>query len=113
VQGLVTHNDILESIVGDMPSRGEGPPPGAIRRADGSWLVDGLLGIDDLRETLDLPALPDEEDGVYQTVGGFITHLFGSIPTAGQHTDWRDWRFEVMDMDGRRVDKVLVSRRNP
>lgn len=113
VQGLVTHNDILESIVGDLPSRGEGPPPGAVRRADGSWLVDGLLGIDDLRETVELPPLPDEEDGVYQTVGGFITHLFGSIPAAGQHVDWRDWRFEVMDMDGRRVDKVLVSRRTP
>jgi len=111
VQGLITHNDILESIVGELPARGEGPPPGAIRREDGSWLVDGLLDILALRHAVDLPALPDEEDGVYQTVGGLVTHMLGSIPSAGQAVTWREWRFEVMDMDGRRVDKVLVSRR--
>ena len=65
-----------------------------------------------LREALELPQLPDEDDGVYQTVGGLVTHMLGSIPAAGQAVAWRDWRFEVMDMDGRRVDKVLVSRRS-
>lgn len=112
VQGLITHNDILESIVGELPARGEGPPPGVVRRDDGTWLVDGLLDIPALREALELPRLPDEEDGVYQTVGGLVTHMLGSIPAAGQAVAWRDWRFEVMDMDGRRVDKVLVSRRS-
>jgi putative hemolysin len=111
VQGLITHNDILESIVGELPARGEGPPLGAVRREDGSWLVDGLLDIPALRHAADLPPLPDEEDGVYQTVGGLVTHMLGSIPAAGQAVAWREWRFEVMDMDGRRVDKVLVSRR--
>ena len=111
VQGLITHNDILESIVGELPARGEGPPPGAFKREDGSWLVDGLLDIPALRDTIELPELPDEGDNVYQTVGGLVTHMLGSIPAAGQVVAWREWRFEVMDMDGRRVDKVLISRR--
>jgi putative hemolysin len=111
MQGLVTHNDILESIVGDLPTRGESPAPGAFRREDGSWLVDGLLNIGDLRESIDMPLLPGEEEGEYQTVGGFVIHQMKSIPSAGQHFDWGRWRFEVMDMDGRRVDKVLVSER--
>jgi putative hemolysin len=109
VQGLVTHYDILESIVGDLPSRGEAPAARATKREDGSWLVDGLLSIEELRETLDLPELPDEDEGAYQTVGGFVIHQLRSIPTAGQHFSWNQWRFEVLDMDGRRVDKVLVN----
>ncbi|HNV03227.1 MAG TPA: hemolysin family protein [Vicinamibacterales bacterium] len=109
VQGLVTQTDILESIVGELPARGEGDPPSAVRRDDGTWLVDGLLDIPALREAIALPELPGEHEGVYQTVGGFITHLFGRIPAAGQHATWRDWRFEVVDMDGHRVDKVLVG----
>lgn len=113
VQGLVTHNDILESIVGDMPSHGEAPAPGAFQRADGTWLVDGLLDVEGLRESIPLPTLPGEDEGEYQTVGGFVIHQLRSIPTAGQHFDWERWRFEVIDMDGRRVDKVLVSETAP
>jgi putative hemolysin len=113
VQGLVTHNDILEAIVGDIPSRGEAPAPGALQRDDGTWLVDGLLAIEVLRDTLELPLLPGEEDGAYQTLGGFVIHQLHSIPVPGQHFDWGRWRFEVMDMDGRRVDKVLVTERRP
>jgi putative hemolysin len=109
IQGLVTHNDILESIVGDIPTAGEAPPAGAVRRADGSWLVDGLLSIEELVEALDLPPLPGHDEAAYQTVGGFVLHQLKSIPTAGQFFDWERWRFEVMDMDGRRVDKVLVT----
>jgi putative hemolysin len=111
VQGLITHNDILESIVGDLPTRGEGPPPGVFRRDDGTWLVDGLLDVPALCDAVGLSGLPDEDANVYQTVGGLVTHLIGDIPTAGQCVAWRDWRFEVVDMDGRRVDKVLISRR--
>ena len=111
VQGLITHNDILESIVGDLPTRGEGPPPGVLRRDDGTWLVDGLLDVPALCDAVGLSGLPDEDANVYQTVGGLVTHLIGDIPTAGQRVAWRDWRFEVVDMDGRRVDKVLISRR--
>jgi putative hemolysin len=75
--------------------------------------VDGLLGVEELRDTLDLPLLPGEEDGAYQTLGGFVIHQLRSIPVPGQHFDWGRWRFEVMDMDGRRVDKVLVTERRP
>jgi len=109
VQGLITHNDILESIVGVLPSHGEGQPPGALLRPDGTWLVDGLLDIRNLREAIALPPLPDEEDGVYQTVGGLVTHMLGRIPGAGQRVTWREWVFEVLDMDGRRVDKVQID----
>jgi len=111
VQGLVTQTDILESIVGELPARGEGDPPGAVRREDGSWLVDGLLDIPALRDAVGLPELPGEDENVYQTAGGFLIHLFGSIPAAGQHVTWREWRFEIVDMDGHRIDKVLVTRR--
>lgn len=109
IQGVVTHTDIVEAIVGDIPTRGEAPDAGAVRRPDGSWLVDGLLSVEDLRGTLDLPPLPDEDEGTYQTVAGFVIHQMNSIPSAGQHFDWSQWRFEVVDMDGRRVDKVLVT----
>jgi putative hemolysin len=110
VQGLITPNDILESIVGDLPARGEDQPPGMARRDDGSWLVDGLLDIAALCDALELRDLPDEDANVYQTVGGLVTHLLGEIPKAGRRVAWRDWRFEVVDMDGLRVDKVLISR---
>lgn len=113
IEGLVTHNDILESIVGDLPTPGEAPGAGAFRREDGSWLVDGLLSIAELREALDLPPLPDEDAGAYQTVAGFVLHQMTHIPTAGQSFEWNRWRFEVVDMDGRRVDKVLVTPRAP
>ena len=109
IQGLVTHTDILESIVGDIPTHGETPDAGVVRREDGSWLVDGLLAIEELRERLDLPPLPEEDEHAYHTVAGFVMHQLESIPTTGQHVDWNRWRFEVVDMDGRRVDKVLVT----
>ena len=75
--------------------------------------MDRLLNIGDLRESIDMPLLPGEEEGEYQTVGGFVIHQMKSIPSAGQRFDWGRWRFEVMDMDGRRVDKILVSERHP
>jgi putative hemolysin len=109
VQGMVTDMDILEAIVGDIPSEDEPDEPRALMRDDGTWLVDGLLQIDRLWEVLDLEK---EMDGVYrgyQTVSGFVMTQLGGIPTEGEHFEWYDRRFEVMDMDGRRVDKILVS----
>jgi putative hemolysin len=106
IQGMVTHNDILEAIIGDIPSESE---PQAIQREDGSWLFDGLVSIDKLKELLDIKKLPDEEYSGYHTVGGFVMNQLHSIPTEGQHFHWNCFRFEVVDMDGRRVDKVLVS----
>ncbi|GAP13882.1 hemolysins [Longilinea arvoryzae] len=107
--GMVTLYDILAAIVGEIPTQGEAEEPEIIQREDGSWLLDGLLAIDELKDLLDLSELPDEEHVGYQTLGGFIMNQIGSIPAAGQHFEWGDYRFEVMDMDERRVDKVLVS----
>ena len=93
-------------------SRGRGygdGMPDAVQRDDGSWLVDGLLSIDELKELFELDKLPDEEHGHYQTVGGLVMTQIRSIPTAGQWFYCAGLRFEVMEMDGRRVDKVLVT----
>ena len=109
IQGMVTHHDILEAIVGFIPSAGAPAEPQAVQRDDGSWLIDGLMDIDELKEIFDLRRLPDEEQGSYHTVGGFIMSHTSSVPTAGQHFEWGNLRFEVLDMDGRRVDKVLVT----
>ncbi len=110
IQGLVTDRDILEAIVGELPSRDEPHEPEVTVRGDGSWLVDGLLNIDRLKEILDMDTLPDEESGRYHTVSGFMMTQLGGIPAVGQHFQWKNFRFEVMDMDGRRVDKVLIAR---
>ncbi len=108
IQGLVTHNDILESIVGTIPSVGEPGEPQAVQREDGAWLLDGMLHIDTLKEIFDFGELPAERQGLYQTVGGFVISQLRSIPHAGRAFEWGNVRFEVVDMDGRRVDKVLA-----
>jgi putative hemolysin len=109
IQGVVTHNDILEAVVGVMPSAGEPAGPGAVRRADGSWLVDGMMDLDTFRALFEIEELPDEALGIYQTLGGLAMHQIGAIPVVGQAFAWQGFRFEVVDMDGRRVDKVLVQ----
>ncbi|MDB6128145.1 MAG: hypothetical protein JWM35_2041 [Verrucomicrobia bacterium] len=111
VQGLVTLIDVLEAIVGDLPSQGHRNQPEAKRRDDGSWLMDASLSTGELKQLLALEVdLPHEEAAEFQTLGGFVVTQFGRIPAAGEHFDWSGWRFEVMDMDRRRVDKVLVSK---
>lgn len=108
IQGLVTLNDIMVEIVGDVPSVGEQEDPQAVQREDGSWLLDGMLSVDEFFEIFNIKESPREHRGSYQTLGGFvITHL-GRIPSATDHFEWENLRFEVMDMDGNRVDKVLV-----
>lgn len=109
IQGVVTHHDVLEAIVGFLPSAGATTEPRAVQRDDGSWLIDGLMDIDELKEIFGLKKLPGEEHGSYHTVGGFIMSQTSSIPAVGQHFEWGTLRFEVVDMDGRRVDKVLVT----
>jgi putative hemolysin len=113
LQGLVTLQDIIEGIVGDLPGEGEAPEPEVIQREDGSWLMDGSLPVDELKEILDLSTLPQEDRGVYQTLGGFIMTHLGRIPEASDHFEWSGLHFEVMDMDGFRVDKVLVQPISP
>lgn len=108
IQGLVTLNDILEAIIGDIPSVDDTDEAQAVQREDGSWLVDGMLPVEEFRQLFDIEELPGEQRGNYHTLGGFvITHL-GRIPTAADRFEWSGLRFEVMDMDGNRVDKVLV-----
>ena len=108
IQGLVTLNDILEEIVGDIPSIDELDEPQAVQREDGSWLVDGMLPVEEFFELFEIEELPREQRGNYHTMGGFVITNLGRIPTAADHFEWRGMRFEVMDMDGNRVDKVLV-----
>ena len=109
VQGLVTDSDFLGAIVGEMGEAGSPAVPGIQRREDGSWLVEGGLPIEDLQDVLALGPLPGQEEHQYTTVAGFVLHQLGRIPQAADHFTWEDLRFEVVDMDGRRVDKVLVS----
>ncbi len=109
IQGLVTIHDIMEAIVGGIPSA-EHPPEGpAVRREDGSWLLDGMLPVDEFHDLLDVGTLPGEGRGYYQTLGGFVMMYLERTPEAGDRFTWNRLRFEVLDMDGHRVDKVLVT----
>ncbi len=104
VEGLVTLNNLVDQIIGATDE------PGATQREDGSWLLDGLLPIDEFKTILDIKTLPEEEEGHFQTLGGFVMTQLGRIPDAADHFESGGLRFEVVDMDGRRVDKVLVAR---
>jgi putative hemolysin len=103
LQGLLTINDILEEIVGEM----EIEEPQATQRQDGSWLLDGMLEVDEFKEIFHLPVLPHEDE--YETLSGFVMVSLGRVPQAADRFEWHGLNFEVMDMDGRRVDKVLVT----
>lgn len=109
VEGLVTLTDVLEAIVGDLPSLEQQEEPKIVQREDGSWLVDGLLAIDELKEQFKIKELPGEDSADFQTLGGFAMTYLKKIPTAGDHFQCCGLRFEILDMDGRRVDKVLVE----
>ncbi|MGJ3248670.1 MAG: hemolysin family protein [Elainellaceae cyanobacterium] len=108
IQGIVTLNDVLEVIIGDIPFADQPYESPAVQREDGSWLIDGMLPADKFKELFDIARLPGEEQGNYQTLGGFIITYLGRIPAAADHFEWRNLRFEVMDMDGNRVDKLLI-----
>lgn len=102
LQGLVTLDDIIAEIVGDFEEEQQ-----ATQRHDGSWLLDGLLPVDDFKEIFNLEQLPHEAE--YESLSGFVMMHLGRVPQAADHFEWNGLRFEVMDMDGRRVDKVLVT----
>jgi putative hemolysin len=110
IQGLVTLIDVLEAIVGDLPAQGRRQATAMKQREDGSWLVDATLGTDELKTLLQVDELPHEEEADFQTLGGFVMTHFGRIPTAGDFFDHGGWRFEVVDMDRHRVDKMLISK---
>jgi putative hemolysin len=109
VQGLVTLKDILEAIVGDIPTAEELAEPQIVQREDGSWLLDGMLPIEEFKELFGLEELPGEDQGLYQTVAGFVMMQIGGIPSVADHFTWGRLRLEVVDMDGPRIDKVLVT----
>lgn len=111
--GMVTPTDILEAIVGELPSLEELAEPEAVRREDGSWLIDGLMPVEEFKELFALRTLPNGEMDTYETLGGFIMTHLARIPTTGDHFSWGGLRFEVVDMDGHRVDKVLVTPEPP
>jgi putative hemolysin len=108
-QGLVTTSDLLEAIVGDIPMMDEEEGHEAVQREDGSWLVDGKIPAEDLKEILKVDSLPLEEKRLYQTLGGLVMACLGRVPAVGDHFEWRGLKFEVMDMDGPRVDKVMIT----
>ena len=112
IEGLVTLTDVLEALVGEVPDEDETLEEAIVRREDGSWLVDGLLAAEELKERLGssgLPSFHDEEAANYQTVGGMVMDLLGRVPAAGDRFERDGCSFEVLDMDGRRVDKVLIT----
>jgi len=113
VQGLVTITDVMASIVGDVPAEGVVAEQDAVQREDGSWLVDGAVGIERFRDLLDLDPLPGEDEGAFNTLAGFALHQLGHIPAVGQHFEAAGLRFEVVDMDRTRIDRLLVSRPPP
>jgi magnesium and cobalt exporter, CNNM family len=109
VEGVVTVNDILDALVGDIPSMDEQEEQAVVRREDGSLLMDGALSVDQLKQTLRIKRLPGEDDGGFQTLGGFLMARLGRVPAVADQVELNGWRFEIMDMDRRRVDKVLVT----
>jgi putative hemolysin len=108
IEGLVTLHDVLQAIVGELPTP-EREEPRAVRREDGSWLLDGMLSLSGMVEALRLTPADVEELEELNTVGGFVMERLGRVPGTGDHFEWNGWRFEVIDMDDRRVDKVLVG----
>jgi putative hemolysin len=111
LRGTVTLTGILEAIVGALPVRGEVPEPKIVRREDGSWLIDGMLSVEEFKELLSIAQLPEEEGSIYETLAGFVLQRLGRVPQIGDHFEWNELRFEIVDMDGNRIDRVLVGRR--
>lgn len=110
ITGMVTDYDILEAIVGEIPEDSEDTDYLAVQREDGSWLFDGLIVIDQLKEILDISVMPGEDRAAYQTLSGFVMSQLGRIPKTGAKFTYGNYTFEVVDMDRRRVDRVLVSK---
>jgi putative hemolysin len=107
VQGLVTPGDLLEAITGELQPLAQ-VDAWATPREDGSWLLDGLMPVNELKTRLSIRELPDEERGRYNTVAGLLLAVSGHLPVVGERIDCAGWRFEVVDLDGRRIDKVLA-----
>lgn len=112
VQGVITERDLLEAITGEFGGPSD-EDAWAVRRDDGSWLLDGLIPVPEMKDRLDLKDLPDEDRGRYNTLAGMVMLLLGRLPRHADSVEWDGWRFEVVDLDGKRVDKVLAQRLPP
>lgn len=110
--GLVTLHDILQALVGDIAELGEQGGQGIVRHEDGTWLIDGLTPVDDVKDALGIKSLPEEDSGDFHTLGGFLMAQMKRVPRVADHIEVDGWRFEVVNMDGHRVDKVMVAREN-
>lgn len=108
VQGIVTLHDLIEAITGEFTPRDPGSS-WAVQREDGSWLLDGHIPIPELKDRLNLRSVPEEEKGRYHTLSGMIMLLTGRLPSVADRVVWESWSFEIVDMDGRTIDKVLAS----
>ncbi|WP_436105927.1 hemolysin family protein [Massilia sp. LjRoot122] len=111
IQGMVTLSDVMSALVGDVTVAGEEHDADAVRRPDGSWLLDGGVALDRFRDLLESTHdFPGEDEGAYHTLAGFMLYQLGYIPKPADTVDWQGFRFEVMDMDGNRIDRIMVSR---
>ncbi len=109
IQGLVTLQDMLEAVTGEfVPHNLE--DSWAIQRQDGSWLLDGLIPVPELKDTLELKGVPEEDKGLYHTLSGLMMWLLGRMPRTGDTMSWEEWNLEIVDLDGQRIDKVLATR---
>jgi putative hemolysin len=109
IEGLLTHHDILEAIAGEIPFSDNESQRAAVQRSDGSWLLDGMLAIDEFKELFHLETLPGENKDAYQTLGGFLFTQMGRVPSVSDTLEWNNLLFEIVDMDGKRIDKVFVA----
>jgi putative hemolysin len=112
VQGLMTPHDLLEAITGELQPVAQAEA-WATQREDGSWLLDGLMPVAELKARLDIDELPDEDRGRYNTLAGLLMSVCGHLPAAGERIDCGDWQFEVVQLDGKRIDKVIAAPRVP
>lgn len=112
INGLVTLQDVLEAVTGEFKPRSL-EEAWAVQREDGSWLLDGLIPIPELKDRLDLKSVPEEDRGRYHTLSGLVMWLSGRLPQTGDVLTWENWRLEVIDLDGKRIDKILATPISP
>ncbi len=113
VEGLITLRNLMEGIVGQIASMGAVRSPRAVSRGEDAWLIDGDFPADDLRQLLDERSLPERQRLGYETLAGLVLALLNHLPERGETATWKEWTFEVVDMDGLRIDQVLVSKGEP
>jgi putative hemolysin len=109
ILGLVTQQNVLEALAGEFHAPADPQDTWAVQREDGSWLLDGLIPIPELKDRLQLKTVPEEEKAQYNTLSGMMMWLLGNVPKTGAICHWQGWKLEVIDMDGNRLDKVLAT----